>query len=227
MDNYLQHYGVLGMHWGIRRYQNTDGSLTSAGKKRYSKQAKELGSLKEKQTKINARMSANIMSGMRPHKYYTDFSADVKRQIAKDQIKSQKLQSKINEKQGELVANLAKDIDSKIQKDKQASKDLETLRDYHKKTSDDYGREYDKYLSGKGKYKDLDYYEFKDRARYSVIEKNWNKNVSNSQKNISNFVKKELSSDKELSSLSEKDFRFGKQIVDSIIYSDKERFPVK
>ncbi|MBO7452703.1 MAG: hypothetical protein J6U54_20430 [Clostridiales bacterium] len=29
----LMHYGVKGMHWGIRRYQNRDGSYTSAGKK--------------------------------------------------------------------------------------------------------------------------------------------------------------------------------------------------
>ena len=32
----LQHHGILGMKWGIRRYQNEDGSLTSAGRKRYS-----------------------------------------------------------------------------------------------------------------------------------------------------------------------------------------------
>lgn len=32
----LQHHGVKGMRWGIRRYQNTDGSLTAAGKKRRS-----------------------------------------------------------------------------------------------------------------------------------------------------------------------------------------------
>lgn len=31
------HHGVLGMKWGIRRYQNKDGSLTAAGKKRYVK----------------------------------------------------------------------------------------------------------------------------------------------------------------------------------------------
>ena len=30
----LAHYGVLGMKWGIRRYQNKDGTLTAAGKKR-------------------------------------------------------------------------------------------------------------------------------------------------------------------------------------------------
>lgn len=33
--NYLAHYGILGMKWGVRRYQNADGSLTSAGKERY------------------------------------------------------------------------------------------------------------------------------------------------------------------------------------------------
>lgn len=30
----LQHHGILGQKWGVRRYQNADGSLTNAGKKR-------------------------------------------------------------------------------------------------------------------------------------------------------------------------------------------------
>lgn len=34
-NNYLSHHGIKGMKWGIRRYQNTDGSLTSAGRKKY------------------------------------------------------------------------------------------------------------------------------------------------------------------------------------------------
>lgn len=31
----LAHWGIKGMKWGVRRYQNADGSLTPAGKKRY------------------------------------------------------------------------------------------------------------------------------------------------------------------------------------------------
>lgn len=34
MENELYHHGVKGQKWGVRRYQNTDGSLTYAGKKR-------------------------------------------------------------------------------------------------------------------------------------------------------------------------------------------------
>ena len=34
-DETMKHHGVKGMHWGIRRYQNPDGSLTAAGKSRY------------------------------------------------------------------------------------------------------------------------------------------------------------------------------------------------
>lgn len=36
-DDFLKHYGIKDMHWGVRRYQNEDGSLTPEGKERYRK----------------------------------------------------------------------------------------------------------------------------------------------------------------------------------------------
>lgn len=44
----LKHWGIKGMRWGVRRYQNKDGSLTNAGKKRRAKLESELKELAPK-----------------------------------------------------------------------------------------------------------------------------------------------------------------------------------
>ena len=41
MDDELMHYGIKGQKWGIRRYQNKDGTLTPAGRKKYKLEIKE------------------------------------------------------------------------------------------------------------------------------------------------------------------------------------------
>lgn len=42
MSDHIAHYGIKGQKWGIRRFQNEDGSLTEAGKKRIQREGKKL-----------------------------------------------------------------------------------------------------------------------------------------------------------------------------------------
>lgn len=46
-ESSLQHWGIKGMKWGVRRYQNKDGTLTDAGKKRYSRDIQDNKSKKK------------------------------------------------------------------------------------------------------------------------------------------------------------------------------------
>lgn len=72
----LMHWGVLGMKWGVRRYQNADGTLTAAGKKRYGtkanfekvQRAKKAAS-PDKLKKQKAREKANVRTEAEIAKY--------------------------------------------------------------------------------------------------------------------------------------------------------------
>lgn len=48
----LLHYGIKGMKWGVRRYQNKDGSLTSKGEARYDRDKRE-NAAKKKENRID------------------------------------------------------------------------------------------------------------------------------------------------------------------------------
>ena len=56
--DYLSHHGILGMHWGIRRYQNKDGTLTEAGKKRFNKLDAEADKIKDHNKRLKAKAKA-------------------------------------------------------------------------------------------------------------------------------------------------------------------------
>lgn len=56
--NDLEHYGVQGMKWGIRKYQNPDGTLTAEGKKRYGNVYGLGEAYRKKGSKIGAAIGA-------------------------------------------------------------------------------------------------------------------------------------------------------------------------
>lgn len=58
-NNELKHWGVKGQKWGQRRYQNKDGTLTPAGRKRYNKEMEKLKA-EEKILKNKARTQAKL-----------------------------------------------------------------------------------------------------------------------------------------------------------------------
>lgn len=60
-DVYLAHHGILGMKWGVRRYQNADGSYTAAGRMRYGvddKSSKSISTSNGKTSKTSSSSSS-------------------------------------------------------------------------------------------------------------------------------------------------------------------------
>lgn len=83
-ENELYHFGIKGMKWGVRRYQNKDGTLTPAGKKRYvdaeqsnNRAAVDGGITNKKNTRVSSMSDEELrraISRLELEKRYADLS---------------------------------------------------------------------------------------------------------------------------------------------------------
>ena len=83
-SNELAHFGILGMKWGVRRFQNPDGTLTAAGRRRIAKLSKKRDAAVKAYDKTND-MLAQIGSASLNDVYKTEegYSEEYYKQLRK------------------------------------------------------------------------------------------------------------------------------------------------
>lgn len=115
--DYISHYGIGGMHWGVRRFQNPDGSLTAAGKERYGSDSVDQNHFKnpdgtKNYKKIKKEASEDAEEYARAKAYYGE-GAGTRRKRIKNRI-SEKMKDEDYKKEFEEA--LAKQDMEKHQK---------------------------------------------------------------------------------------------------------------
>lgn len=111
----LAHHGVKGMHWGERKYQNADGSLTALGRVHYG-----VGSARDKTASAVKSVGTAIRKKVKPT------NAELNAQIRKQRTKN------LNKEKKRELRDLKRGIDEKASK----GSSKETVRGQHKRFSE-------------------------------------------------------------------------------------------
>lgn len=124
----LEHHGVKNQKWGVRRYQNQDGSLTDLGRKHWGvgsgqrKTAEER--LKDKEEKIKQKIAANeVKDRIKNLKKSEKEKKTAAKQAVREQKERESAAKKAAKDEKEREAQRKRELESKIKRDAQAEKE--------------------------------------------------------------------------------------------------------
>lgn len=182
-DNALSHHGILGQKWGVRRFQNADGTLTAKGRERISKKYQKLSSKASLQVNTTANYvkaynkAADKMNNGLTDKYNKDYEKKLGKNAKNHDYGSDEKYNKGYEKLFEKVLDESSRIVTyeALKENKYYKKGKELVDKYGMTKWDDLARKNEAGMKVASKLKDK---EVAERQAKEAKAKKWNDSKS-------------------------------------------------